>query len=415
MAKDSFILGATRGAVGNIVVRRSNGRTVISSKPSSVANPRTYAQAEVRMRMSAVSKFYSPLSSYLEQGVQGKNTLNSQSAFTSAAILAMKENGWSAAKGEEWFPFPFRLAKGSVPPVVIGLDGDWLSSGNQIFNIDEGFGVLAEDITTIGALARFFKTRHGIPVDRFQLTFVAAYQQYATPTSYYYYPVVARLELDAASTAALSSVDRFINLSQSSEGDSSWVFTAAGNTSFHCCGIALILSYYDGKKWVRSTSDMLVDPSLLATSALAYDANVATFMDSSAVSDPEGRVYLDGYTRQSSGGSGGGSDFDPSVTAYLYGDTATTAKPVSVTTAAVGSATCLAVVMSDGTTHVVMGNEKMSSFGKAFSPTGGAKTTLTNEQRAAAVSADGNDDNFYDFYAWLAEQTGLTLSYFMSM
>lgn len=411
MAKDSFILSATRGAVGNIVTRRSNGQTIISAKPTSVANPRTYAQAEVRMRMSAVSKFYSPLSSFIEQGRQGKNTLNSQSAFSSAAIQMMKENGWSAPKNQDWFPFPFVLTKGSVPPVVVKNTVQW-SHAQAVILIDDGLGVLTEEINSVGSLARFFKSRHNIPVNRFQLTIIGAYAQATSEIENAYYPVVERIELDTASTAALPSLGRF-TIGNDQVGDESSSINAAGSTAYWCVGLALILSYYDGKKWVRSNAQMVVDPSLLAATAVAYDTNVATFMDSSASNDPEGRVYLDGYTRSSSGGGGGGSDFSPLGIAYLYGDTATTAVPVSVTTAEVGSASVLAVVMSDGTTHVVMGNEKMSSFAKAFSPTGGTKTTLTTAQQATAVSADGDDDNFYDFYAWLAEQAGLTFSYFM--
>lgn len=413
MAKDSFILSATRGAVGNIVTRRSNGQTIISAKPTSVANPRTYAQAEVRMRLSAVSKFYSPLSSFIEQGRQGKNTLNSQSSFSSAAIQMMKDSGWSAPRNQDWFPFPFMLTKGSVPPVVVELGGTevWLHDTMR-FAIDDGFGDLAEDIVSIGALARFFKSRHNIPVNRFQLTIVAAYQQTAYSSEFAYYPVVERIELDTASTVALTSVGRF-TLSGALSGDAYWGVAAAGSPIYWCVGLALILSYYDGKQWVRSNAQMVVDPSLLAASAVVYDANVATFMDSSAVSDPEGRVYLDGFTRRSSGG-GGGSDFSPSNASYLYGDTATTAKPVSVTTAEIGERAVIAILMDDGTTHVVMGNEAMASFGKAFTRVGMEQITLSTAQQATAVSADRSNVYYFDFYAWVAEQTGMPLSFFFS-
>lgn len=416
MAKNSFILGATRGAVGNIVVRRTNGQTVISSKPTTVSNPRTYAQAENRMRLAAVSKFYSPLSGYLEQGVQGKNTLGSQSDFSSYNIRLMRELGLSVAKGADWFPLPLRLSKGSVAPVVVGAAAGWTHTALAIV-VDEGLGEATEDIVTVGALARFFKTRHNIPVSRFQLTIVAAYQQAVSDANYAYYPYVERVVLDTASTASLGQVGRVDFNLRTLEGDTSFAMSVAGSAAYWCCGIALIISYYDGRRWVRSTSDLLVDPAVISASRLAYDANVATYMDSAESSDPDGRVYLDGYTRRASGG-GGGSDVDLSQFSYFYGDTATTAKAVGLTTAPLtvsgSTVTVLALEMSDMSVKVLTGGDRMASAGKAFPAAGGAKASLTSAQVGEAVSVSDSSSQYYNFYAWVAEQSGLPLSYFMT-
>lgn len=413
MAKNSFILGATRGAIGNIVVRRANGQTVISSKPTQVANPRTFAQAENRMRLAAVSKFYSPLSSYLEQGVQGKSTQASQSDFSSYNIRLMREQGLSVPKGADWFPLPLRLAKGSVAP-VIAVSTSWRQGAVTIF-VDDGLGALSEDITTFGALARFFKTRHNIPVDKFQLTIVAAYSQPGASANFTYYPYVERVMLNTASTAGLSKVGRFEFLTGGT-GDDNYAFEVAGSGIYFCVGIALIISYYDGKKWVRSTADLMVDPSIIAASQLAYDANVATYMDSAESSDPDGRVYLDGYTRRA--GGGGGSDIDLSQFSYFYGTSATTAKAVALTTAPLtvsgSTVQVLALEMSDMSVKVLTGGDRMSSAGKAFPAAGGSKVTLTSAQVGEAVSVSDSSSQYYNFYAWVAEQSGLPLSYFMT-
>lgn len=405
MAKDSFILSQTRGAVGNVVVRRNNGKTVVSAKPTTVANPRTYAQAEVRMRLATVSKFYSPLATYLQQGVQGKNTQNSMSAFSSAAINLMKEQGLSAPKVAEWWPMPFRLSKGSVAPMAFEPQFEAGSSAT----IDYASPVTSA-ISTVGDLARLIKSSCAILADKFQLTIVAAYRQAFGSDRLGFYPYVHRVFLDVSSTAAITSLsNERITFLQAAVSDSS-MFDLVGTASYWPVGVALIISYYDGKQWVRSTSDMVIDQDTQAELSARYDANVATFMDSDVASDPAGRVYLDGYTRGASGG--GGSDVDWSQFPIGVPSGTTTATCTGVTTTTVGTNTVIALTLSDGTTKALTGCERLNSFGKAFLPTGGTKPTLTTEQQAAAVLFDDTEGKYYDAYAAVAEHFGLPVSYF---
>lgn len=370
MAKDSFILGMTRGSVGNITVRRTDGRTVISAKPTTVRNPRSYAQAEVRMRMSAVSKFYSPLSTVLEQGVQSKTTLRSQSDFTSAAIRTMQEGGYSVHKQLGWCPLPFRLSKGSVPPVVLTKSGSWAQTTNS-FDIDDGFGALTGNIETIGDLASLIKSRHNVPVKRFQLTFVAAYKQQVSDNVWVFYPYAERLAVDVDSTDTLGAIGRF-SISGTG-GDDTAALVISGSANNYAVGAAIIISYWDGKKWVRSTTDLLVSPEELAASRAAYEQNVASFMDSSTVNAPAGTVYLDGYTPGEQQGGGGGISLDwGSLPVFINGTRVAGVTILNPATVTSGANTLMGVALSDGRTLAVTGDERTNTYGKGITVGGEA-------------------------------------------
>ena len=406
MAKDSFIFSQTRGAVGNVVVRRNNGKTIVSAKPTTVANPRTYAQAEVRMRLAAVSKFYSPLATFLQQGVQGKNTQNSMSAFSSAAIALMKEQNLSAPKEAEWWPLPFRLSKGSVPPLA--FDPSFSAGANT--GIDFTSPVTSA-ITTVGDFARLLKSLCAIQADKFQLTIVVAYRQALASARFAFYPYVHRVFLDVSSTEAISSLSNERIEFFSIEAEETGFLTLIGTASYWPVGVALIISYWDGRQWVRSTSDLQISSDVLAELSANYDANVATFMDSASASDPAGRVYLDGYTRGTSEGGGSGVDWSLfPIKTYAGADVTATCTGVASTR--VGSNVVLALTFSDSTTKTLTGNEKMNSFGKAFMADGGTKPTLTTEQQANAVYFDGDSDDYWDAYAAVASESKLSLSYF---
>lgn len=402
MAKDSFILSQTRGGVGNLVVRRSNGKTIVSAKPTSVSNPRTYAQAEVRMRLATVSKFYSPLSGYLQQGVQGKNTQNSMSAFSSAAIALMKEQGLSAPKEAEWWPMPFRLAKGSVPPLM--YEFSYVPGSVSVVDFD----AFTSDITTVGNFASYIKSACAIPVDRFQMTIVVAYRQALASDRFAFYPYVHRIFLDSNSANNVSTLsNERLSFSPALIGDTN-VFSIAGTAAYWAVGVALIISYWDGRQWVRSTSELQIAPEVLAEFQSNYDANVATFMNSAAATDPEGRVYLDGYTRRAGGDV---PSIDWSQYTIAIGDEASTAKIASLeakSSGATAGVECIFVTLDNSQSFVLQGNDKMSSFEKAFRVDGGTKVSIPEAVIAVSVTSE---PGYYDFYSAVADLFGLPVSY----
>lgn len=405
MAKDSFILSQTRGAVGNVVVRRSNGKTVVSAKPITVSNPRTYAQAETRMRLSAVSAFYSPLSTVLQQGVQGKNTPNSHSAFSSEAIGIMKAGGYAFPKGGGFFPYPFRLTRGSIPSVGATIGSDGVPSLTINYSIPEQTGI---DFTSVGGFTYYLQSILGIDATKFQATFIAIQRQTRAGISMFF-PRYFRVACDRSSAVSFDSVlPSWIHIDGTpAGGDDSYPFLFTPDM----VACAIIVSYYDGRKWLRSTEFLSVLTDVLddRSSAEAYDLAVSSFMAAASATDPDGRVYLDGYTRRA---SGGGSEVDWSkFPVKTMAGASVTAKCTGVTTTTVGSNTVIALTFSDGTTKTLSGNEKMISFGKAFLPTGGAKPTLTTEQQANAVYFDYATDEYFTAYAAVADHFGLSLGY----
>jgi len=400
MAKDSFILSQTRGGIGNLVVRRSNGKTIVSAKPTSVSNPRTYAQAETRMRLSAVSAFYSPLSTVLQQGVQGKNTPNSHSAFSSEAIGIMKAGGYAFPKGGGFFPYPFRLTRGSIPSVGASMDVDGVGFIID-YSIPTQEGI---DFNSVGGLTYYLQSALGIDADKFQTTFIAVERRQAGGIDQFY-PRYARITCERSSAVAINAVlPSWIASAGNVGGNERFTFNF-GITAVAC---AVIVSYYDGRKWLRSTEFLNVLPDVLAdrSSAEAYDLAVSSFMAAASVTDPDGRVYLDGYTRRAGGDV---PSIDWSQYTIKYNDQASTAKIVDVTTGTVGDAKVIFVTLdNDGPSLPLQGNDKMNAYGKAFRTDGGTKVTIPEGTNKISVVSD---PGYYDFYSAVADLFDLPVSY----
>lgn len=405
MAKDSFILSQTRGGVGNLVVRRSNGKTIVSAKPTSVSNPRTYAQAETRMRLSAVSAFYSPLSTVLQQGVQGKNTPNSHSAFSSEAIGIMKAGGYAFPKGGGFFPYPFLLTRGSIPSVGATMVSD--SSGLIVrfnFTIPTTVGI---DYESVGGLTYYLQNALGIDAAKFQATFIIVDRRQAGGISQFF-PRYFRIECDRSSSVALGDVlPSWIDPSGNVGGDQNFLLHIPSGAGVDAVAGAIIVSYYDGRKWLRSTEflDVLDDVLNDRSGAEAYDLAVSSFMAAASSTDPDGRVYLDGYTRRAGGDEPG---IDWSAYAIAIGNQASTAKIVEVGTGGLEGAQVIAVTLDDDRLLVLQGNDKMNAYGKAFRTDGGEKVTIPEGISAVSVTSE---PGYYDFYSAVADLFGLPVSY----
>ena len=416
MAKNSFLFGQTRGAVGNVVVRQQDGKTIVSAKPQQVSNPRTYAQAENRMRLSAVSKFYSPLSSVLEQAWQGKTTQQSQSAFSKKNIEIMQQNGYGWPKDADFGPMPFQLSKGSIPSVNVEI---FESPGDVFylvfapnFNATESAGAAP----TLGWLSRQFKAAFNLPVDKFQVTviFVEAIEQNNFRT---YYPRYFRIECDTASTALLSAVlpsyvETFAGL-QAGEP-----FDQIGLVDKTIYGGAVILSYYDyaKKRWCRSTEFLTSDATFMANLALpeTYDRCVRTYMDASASTEATGSVYLDGASSDAPAYSGGDSGVDIDVSTLPVNINGTVSSTLHITGAVyttIDSNSVMAVTLSDNSTHVLTGGESMNTYGKAFTADG-TQVSLTQAQTAVAVQFSLTEGGV-NLMQWASQEFGVPVSLFM--
>lgn len=420
MAQGSFILQQTRGSVGNIVVRRNEGKTILSAKPTSVKNPRTFAQAEVRMRMAAVTRFYSPLSQVLEQGLEGGTTMQSQSAFIKKNIEIMRDNSFGWPKEADFGPMPFRLSKGSIPSVGAYIDITSQNTtyvslyGNPKINDPSGF-------YTIGDCAKFLKQLYSINSDTFQLTIIAV-ERRVIDNVIYYFPYYDRVQFDTTSQESISTYNsgrfwRFPGEYLPSGDEFNFLI------NFDCHGVGIILSYYNVAKqrWMRSTEYLSPSESFLANLKLEsnYQKCVETFMDSSSITTPDGRVYLDGYEASSrSSESGGGADYDLTTFLPVIGGTQSTAHVTDVVYIDTDDNTLVGVTLSDGTSHIVsMGSRLISVYKKGVTSAGG-HVDLTDEQFAnAAVFLDAGSTSQqagYNFYSYLSEQTGIPLAAFMT-
>ena len=76
------ILGGFSGKVGTVVGGNWNGIDFMRSNPSHIANPRTAAQQDQRVRMAAIIQFLSPLKAFLRIGF--KKQAIKMSAFNAA-------------------------------------------------------------------------------------------------------------------------------------------------------------------------------------------------------------------------------------------------------------------------------------------------------------------------------------------
>ena len=423
MAKNSFLFGQTRGAVGNVVVRQQAGRTVVSAKPQQVSNPRTYAQAENRMRLAAVSKFYSPLSSVLEQAWQGKTTQQSQSAFSKKNIEIMQQNGYGWPKDADFGPMPFQLSKGSIPSVNATFDGSDVDPGEPFADNLVYFFQLYKapsdgTINTVGDFSKLVKAAAGLSVDKFQLTFVlVAGQTQGNFVSYY--PRFFRIECDTASTASPSSMlpsYAMIATTAYLAGDTD-LFNL--NFNFRLYGAAVILSYYDyaKKRWCRSTEFLASDPTFMANLALpeTYDSCVRSFMDASSQAEATGRVYLDGASSDAPAYSGGDGGIDIDISTLPVNINGTVSSTLHITGAVyttVGSYSVMAVTLSDNSTHALTGGETLNTYGKAFT-SGGTQVSLTQSQTAAAVQMDIRTEGGINLMQWASQEFGVPASLFM--
>lgn len=277
MAKGNLFLGTGRKKLGDVVLYRRNGQQQARVRIRNVANPKSYGQALQRNYLAPVSKFYAPLAGVLEKSWEGLNRMDSYQAFLKANIDLARQNGWAVPKGSGFTPLPYKLSKGVIQPLFY----QW-NDGTVGISTD----IPASDASTIATLTETL-VRRGYK-DGDQLTVVGVFRTSQGD----YVPSWFRIFLNSSDQTLL---DDF--------GNGVILFTIDNN---RLCVIesddrlvagAIIVSRFDGTKWLRSTQYLAMDQATLdeMSGEDALAAAVRSYQAGSSLNYSD--VYLDGSTQ----------------------------------------------------------------------------------------------------------------------
>lgn len=129
MGKGIGLIGNFKGKVGNVVgyhLTDSNNKQTqgVRVYQPVVKNPRTYAQAEQRMRMSVINTTYRALKTVIDRGQETKAYGNaSRLAWLSQAMKTFE--GPYFVKGEQpSYLAPLEISHGSLSPIAASLNSD---------------------------------------------------------------------------------------------------------------------------------------------------------------------------------------------------------------------------------------------------------------------------------------------------
>lgn len=275
MAKGNILLGTSTGSIGDVTLSRRNGRQVQRVRVRTIANPKSEAQGAQRMRMAAITRFYSPLATCLEKAFENKNRSESYSKYLSINAKKAAADNFAVPKDGGLAPIPVQISAGTLPTPVVAAKPT-----------DDGFALTVKAATaptTFGALSTAIINQYGLQ-NGDQVTFVAVF---AEDDKGNYSVEYHRVFLDSGSTAELStiSVGRLTLTGAVNE-----LTIADGNDNLAAIGV--VFSRWQGGKWRRSNSVMVCQ------SANYYgDAAYHQYIDgwTAAVANaPAGTVYLDG-------------------------------------------------------------------------------------------------------------------------
>lgn len=276
MAKGNLILGTGHGSIGDVTMMRRNGAEVARVRLRKIKNPKSKGQAEQRMYMAPILKFYSPLSKVLETSFEGLNKADSYAKFISINSNLARAEKYAVKKGTGFVPLPYQIAQGSLESPVVGSTGT--------LSIDA-----AEAPTTLGTLSTAIIGKYPTLQNGDQVTYIYCKQD--------------------GNDIWQVGYGRFILNTASTDGLPAHIYSVRNEPESITCGIAdsgdpaqaqaFIFSRWDGEKWARSTSFMVMDPDYMTaydgTDTEIFDAAVASYMKSGG-STPISDVYLNGAT-----------------------------------------------------------------------------------------------------------------------
>lgn len=276
MSKGNLILGTGAGSIGDVTLMRRNGAEVARVRIRKIKNPKSQGQAEQRMYMAPVMKFYSPLSKVLETSFEGLNRADSYAKFLSINSNLARANQWAVKKGSGFVPLPYQISQGTIIAPEVN------SVGKLILGINAA-------ATTLGALSTAILAKYPSLQNGDQVTYI--YSKHNADEKW----AVAynRFFINTESTDGLPA-----NLFVIAETDTPTLLTASFTDGDNPAPAqAFMFSRWDGEKWARSTSFMVMDGEYLAN----YDGGDAEIMAPAIASYMKGAgqvpvsdVYLNG-------------------------------------------------------------------------------------------------------------------------
>lgn len=272
MAIGNLFLGAAKKTIGDIVLYRRNGVQQSRVRVRHIANPKTEAQALQRNYMAPVTKFYAPLADVLEKSWEGLNRSESLSAFLKANVTLARQRGWYVPKGAEFLALPYQVSKGILAP---------LSYTDSMLSLAETPNDI--QVSTISSILVNMGYLLGD-----QITFVGCVKDDEKGDIR---PVWSRFLLSDSDTsnvfADIANVVEFIT-----GADQLGILAVEGTM----VGCALIVSRWDGSKWLRSTQFVKCNDAYLQTftSPEARAAAIASYRGGDSVVSSD--IYLNGGT-----------------------------------------------------------------------------------------------------------------------
>lgn len=270
MAIGNLFLGTAKKTIGDIVLYRRNGVQQSRVRVRHIANPKTEAQALQRNYMAPVTRFYAPLADVLEKSWEGLNRSESLSAFLKANVQLARQRGWYVPKGAEFLALPYQVSKGILAPLT--YTDSMLSLAETPNDIQ---------VSTISAILVDMGYQYGD-----QVTFIGCIKD---ATKEDIRPVWSRFLMSESDTsnvfADIANVVDFIT------GADQLGYLALEGTLVGC---AIIVSRWDGSKWLRSTQFVKCNEAYLQTftSPEARAAAIASYQGGDSV--VSSGVYLNG-------------------------------------------------------------------------------------------------------------------------
>lgn len=283
MAKHNLFLGTGSGSVGDVVVMRREGVQVQRVRVRKIANPKTYGQAEQRNFLAPVAKFFAPLAGALEKGWEGLNKSKSYIAFLKKNIDMARTEGYWLDKGTPFFPLPYYLTMGTLPPIfvevntddnIIALDGlDW--TDDTVANLSNAMANYAQDVLSGD-----------------QITLIAVVKNGES-----YVPIWERFFIDFSNSAATSTILKQFKRPNVGSGESAFGFEVA-HPQDGLVACAVIHSRWSNGKWRRSPQRLIVSEEIseLITSNESKASAIASYRDSSGANPSD--VYLNGQVTE---------------------------------------------------------------------------------------------------------------------